>query len=392
MPLRPSHHSSDSSDDSSSDEDDGIAQIITLIPISSSYSDKEFAVKAAPDVPLPSALPPNLQIIPEVEDDDSFEFDLPPPYHGISDNALALVKRVWNSRRVAWSNQNIRHEAAAAAIAYDGTLDQAQKVPTSGPPSAPPALPPPSLPAGIQAPPPDAGPIIHAPTPDPNVPIYPRLGDLSSIHDGRYVSVDRAFRNFPTYTIRKILYLHDMLDNARSSSPSHPPRRSASLILGDDKRSAADRHPSAPVWDGRGEKISSMALGSCTNEGQSASYRRWQVLMEKTRQPRAPVRTAGISAKATTESSRMVVSTPAPVPLAVPAPAPAPAPTPTAAPSSSSSKKSQDKGRTRTSSKPKVSRFFFAKDESDSRDARSRMFSITAQFLNRRSMNDPMRL
>lgn len=48
--------------------------------------------------------------------------------------------------------------------------------------------------------------------------IFPRTGDLSSLHDSEAAMIDRAFCHYPLYTIQKVLFVHGMDTRASRSS------------------------------------------------------------------------------------------------------------------------------------------------------------------------------
>ncbi|TFY52498.1 hypothetical protein EVJ58_g9983 [Rhodofomes roseus] len=156
--------------------------------------------------------------------DDVFSIDTPPAYHGLSYHSLALTKRVWNTRRAQLSKRRptFNHTGPGSPdpfTAYDGIA-----VPPHEPDYP---LPEDYAEPAAATPPPESRIAVS----DPNVPIYPRLGDMCSIRDGRAASVDRAFCNFPLYTIRKVLYLHDMLRRAADSSCSESEQRRGALSV-----------------------------------------------------------------------------------------------------------------------------------------------------------------
>lgn len=137
--------------------------------------------------------------------------------HGHSRSALSHLKEFWHSRFDEYAKleaQTIQNTAYGGIVevnrsrdALRALLSRLTRVPNT--PPAPPEAPQPLLPSA-----------------NPNAPIYPRIGDLSSLHDSRSATLDRAFCNYPLYSINKILFLHDMLQ--RSTDPHILPNYSSS--------------------------------------------------------------------------------------------------------------------------------------------------------------------
>lgn len=192
---------------------------------------------------------------PALTTEDFFNLDTPPAYHGFSYHALALIKRVWNGRRAHWAAG--RSPDPDASAAYDGiaVAPHAPDYPIPDDYAAPAAATPPPEPRVAPA--------------DPDVPIFPRLGDLCSLRDARAAAVDRAFCNFPTYTIRKVLYLHDMM---------RPGARGCAWAAGagTDERAVSvlcEQFERAMVLEG--------PLPVCAKGWTPASFARWRILLEK---------------------------------------------------------------------------------------------------------------
>ncbi|KAI0732468.1 hypothetical protein C8Q72DRAFT_116995 [Fomitopsis betulina] len=210
------------------------------------------------DFSAPPSFPPASLLLPRPSPppcDDFFSLDTPPAYHGFSYHALALVKRVWNSRRAHWA----RHPSPDPSTAYDGIAMYEPDYPIPDDYATP----------AVATPPPES----RLAAADPDVPIFPRLGDLCSLRDTRAATVDRAFCNFPLYTIRKVLYLHDMLRPG--------PQRCAAagvqvVTVSVDERAVnvlCDQFERAMVLDA--------PLPVCAKGWSPASFARWRILLEK---------------------------------------------------------------------------------------------------------------
>ncbi|OCH85459.1 hypothetical protein OBBRIDRAFT_311776 [Obba rivulosa] len=139
-------------------------------------------------------------------------------YCGLSRQHLADTRSYWDLRRRKWMEWQAEQELLGdGSTAYDG-IEPTLDLEPSFPPSSnslqtitddilhiPPALYSPRL-ASV----------------DPSAPIFPRLGDLRSLHDAHSVVMDRAFCNVPMYTIRKVTFLHEMLHLAPTDACRTP--------------------------------------------------------------------------------------------------------------------------------------------------------------------------
>ncbi|KAI0353431.1 hypothetical protein OH77DRAFT_1427494 [Trametes cingulata] len=144
--------------------------------------------------------------------------DAPPPliHHGLSRAALQTCRQFWDHRFHlwrAWQAQVDRLDAVQAEYARDG-LRATLRYP------APPVLP---RSRGLPQSPNRREAEVRVEeqmgrrgearlqTYNPYAPIFPRLGDLRALRDPYCDWPDRAFINFPTYSIAKILWLNDLL-------------------------------------------------------------------------------------------------------------------------------------------------------------------------------------
>ncbi|KAI0941818.1 hypothetical protein AcW1_009808 [Taiwanofungus camphoratus] len=272
---------SDCSDDSGSDEDDELAQIIFFEPVDTGTCQRRTKDIVTPSFPpLPPLPPPAANTI-------DLEFPLPVINdHGLSHNALANVKRFWDTRRAQWSKWNLQNEAVqAAAAAYDGidpsdSFDTPEQDHRNSPECSHPGS---DTSCSTKA---ELSPRVACA--DPNAPIYPRLGDLSKLHDAHSAIIDRVFCNFPMYTIHKVLYLHDMLHRAlnihgRDAKPKHGAfvsARSCSPESSDDERTLVSEDDSH-IYDGHEAKLKVAHADYSAREWEWNWYARWQILMEK---------------------------------------------------------------------------------------------------------------
>ncbi|CDO68157.1 hypothetical protein BN946_scf184938.g9 [Trametes cinnabarina] len=126
-------------------------------------------------------------------------------------------------------------------------------------------------------------PRVRLQTYNPYAPIFPRLGDISALRDPYCDWYDRAYINFPTYSIHKILYLHDMLDRARPSTHP-PPHLVQDAPLPDSPASTYSTDPLEPLL--LGESHAGSPRESDARPWELHWRARWQVLVH--RQPYAP--------------------------------------------------------------------------------------------------------
>ncbi|TFY56735.1 hypothetical protein EVG20_g8814 [Dentipellis fragilis] len=130
-------------------------------------------------------------------------------HHGLSQSALQHQRWMWGARYEQWMRWHLDVERATAeASAYDGIVD------TSGiePPSSMKSRPASPSERSEQKPP--------GPT-EINPAIFPRAGDLSTLHDPKANSLDQLFHHFPLWTIKKVLYVFNM-DFRGSQKPPAP--------------------------------------------------------------------------------------------------------------------------------------------------------------------------
>ncbi|OBZ65284.1 hypothetical protein A0H81_14688 [Grifola frondosa] len=114
--------------------------------------------------------------------------------NGFSRRAFTQLKEFWNMRKAHWEQWRLHLEATEASdAAYDGIESPA------------------SYPSGQRSP--------RVASNDPTAAIYPRLGDIAKLPNVHSAHIDRAFCDLPTYTIHKILFLHDMLHREQKVSP-----------------------------------------------------------------------------------------------------------------------------------------------------------------------------
>ncbi|EPS96138.1 hypothetical protein FOMPIDRAFT_157677 [Fomitopsis schrenkii] len=245
-------------DNDDDDDDDDLGELIRF-----RLDDRDsYGLSSSPSFPpasiVPLLLPRPSSPAPPPDCDDFFSIDTPPVYHGFSYHALALVKRVWNGRRAHWA----RHPPTSSpdpSTAYDGIAMYEPDYPIPEDYAAPAAATPPPEPRLAVA--------------DPDVPIFPRLGDLCSLRDARAAAVDRAFCNFPLYTIRKVLYLHDML------------RPGAQLCAGAGMQVVRERVDERAVSVLCDQFERAMVLDAplpvCAKGWSPVSFARWRILLEK---------------------------------------------------------------------------------------------------------------
>ena len=154
------------------------------------------------------------------------------PHHGFSRSAFLLHKSFWTARHEDWLTwqanevrRRIDHDVFAHDLgnAYSGIVTGTQEV--SGPPSqSRVSMPPSSLDRSFE----EQASRGHAE--NSNAPIYPRVGDFSTLHDPRSERLDRCFFKLPLWTIQKTLYLFDMVYRASpTSSEMRPSASSRSL-------------------------------------------------------------------------------------------------------------------------------------------------------------------
>ncbi|PCH39146.1 hypothetical protein WOLCODRAFT_146865 [Wolfiporia cocos MD-104 SS10] len=249
-------YETDLSDDSDEEyDDDELAKIMSIS--AADVCSRKLA--SAQSIASSSALP---QPPPPATDSDDEIWNAPLVYHGFSYNALEMVKQVWSSRHAAWTERNVARTSMGVATSHN---DAIPILPTS--PSAPEHLPSPQHIHPSEFVTPAFAPARTSP-PDPSVPIYPRLGDLARIRDDLSASIDRTFCRFPTHTIRKMLYLHDMLHRARATGPSEFASRASAS---DDEETL--------VGGTRGRAFADEALA---RSWEHDWFARWQVLLHKT--------------------------------------------------------------------------------------------------------------
>lgn len=133
-----------------------------------------------------------------------------PADHGLSRSALSHLKGFWSVRQDEYAKLEAQL-ALSEANAYGGIWE----APRDGLRAA--------LFSRLSRP--TLCTLYETDTPRPsrtnlNAPIYPRTGDLSTLHDSRSAMVDRVFCHLPLNSINKILFLHDMLDRSNPSSPT----------------------------------------------------------------------------------------------------------------------------------------------------------------------------
>ncbi|KAI0365216.1 hypothetical protein BV20DRAFT_973529 [Pilatotrama ljubarskyi] len=259
-----------------------------------------------PPLPQSSYLPPPPSQPPAPVDSHAGtldESDAPPTlfHHGLSRSAFQTCRQFWDHRFHLWHawKQHVDHlDAIQAEYARDG-LRATLRYPPS-----------PALPRTRDTPGQGANGIIpcHAqqdtePQPpsarhsrlqtyNPYSPIFPRLGDLASLRDPYCDWPDRAFINFPTYSIAKMLFLNDMLirDQQRRRR-LHP---------------AAEPHtphsPESVYSDGLASPSAASSSSTATDSGHAESgvahdlerpwevdwRARWQVLIDRQAYPPQP--------------------------------------------------------------------------------------------------------
>ncbi|KAA1474491.1 hypothetical protein DENSPDRAFT_931695 [Dentipellis sp. KUC8613] len=132
-------------------------------------------------------------------------------HHGLSQSALQHQRWMWGARYEQWMRWHLDVERATAeASAYDGIVD------TSGiePPSSMKSRPASPSERSEQKPP---GPAEINPA------IFPRAGDLSTLHDPKANSMDQLFHHFPLWTIKKVLYVFNMDFRGSQKPPAAKP-------------------------------------------------------------------------------------------------------------------------------------------------------------------------
>lgn len=171
-------------------------------------------------------------------------------HHGLSRLAFAHRKKFWSFRaeeyhRIEIEQHHPLHHTELGFLsaedgdkddedpsneeAYDAFFEWSSSPPTSPTSSFPtsPTISPTTSPTATQNDDDDND--THSPPPAsirdwqpgcfiPQVPIYPRMGDLLQLRDERASLMDKAFNTFSLNTLAKILYLHDMLDRSEGRS------------------------------------------------------------------------------------------------------------------------------------------------------------------------------
>lgn len=255
--VMPNHHvkviTGSDSDSESDSEDDELAKIIRLTPVSV----ESLKTAKASHVPAPATPPPPPAVNPVPSAHDDFDFSAPPVYHGFSYAAFGLVKRVWDIRRDAWNNQPA---AAVAAAAYGGIALSPEPQPQDRPPLVP----------------------QRVASSDPSAPIYPRIGSLAGLHDPQSAAMDRAFCRFPMYTMRKILFLHEMLrSSSRLPPPTTPtaPQPRSPTDSDEEDTLVGDEHADEDLAKGKKRAPLSSPILTAT-EWQRTWLERWQFLVD----------------------------------------------------------------------------------------------------------------
>lgn len=127
----------------------------------------------------------------------------PPTDHGLSRSALSHLKEFWSAR----------YDEYARVEAYGGILESPHRIGLRAAFLS-------RFSRGARSP-------YHSDSPrtvrpDVNAPIYPRTGDLTILRDTRSAELDRAFSNVTLNSIKKILFLHDMLHRSSPTTPHAP--------------------------------------------------------------------------------------------------------------------------------------------------------------------------
>lgn len=234
------------SSDSSDDDDNWEFASTLLIPFQpSSSDDSDLSDDAKSDIEpqelLCKPLLPQSTSIVEAPIDISVEHEVAcisvatseeeEPYislavtdHGHSRSALSHLKEFWHSRFDDYARmeaQIMQNSAYGGIVEVNRSRDALRALLLTRLARVPNMRP---------APAPTESTCPRVPSANLNAPIYPRTGDLSSLHDSRSATLDRAFCNYPLYSINKILFLHDMLHRSTSTHP-FPHKDSAAAAL-----------------------------------------------------------------------------------------------------------------------------------------------------------------
>ncbi|CCM06002.1 uncharacterized protein FIBRA_08245 [Fibroporia radiculosa] len=283
FPLSQHIIGSDDPDSSSdSDEDDDLAQAIRCAPVRVELRPGTASTFGLPSLRPPSPLPlPTSPPCATTEEVDIFS--IPPSYHGFSYNALALVRKVWNTRCRQFSHCPTESDPVKpnAHTSYAGLF----------PPTCSPTR---GFFHSTDTPSNDyrqIPPFPRVASSNPNVPIYPRIGDISSLRDDDPAALDRVFCHFPLYTIRKTLYLHDVQQQGQGDTHNLHLPYSDSSTGSDDEQTLVGEEPSCKrVNDNFSANVvsDSMFLPLTARRWQYDWLLRWQTHMDPSSQEYPP--------------------------------------------------------------------------------------------------------
>ncbi|KAI0657862.1 hypothetical protein C8Q70DRAFT_245152 [Cubamyces menziesii] len=247
-------------------------------------------------VPPPPAQPPSP--IEDLDDDPPTLF-----HHGLSRAAFAASREFWDQRYYLWLTwqEHVDHlDAIQANYARDGlratlcyppspALPRTRDTPGQGANGINPDLR--DAPPHPPSPPPHWHRRSRLQTYNPYAPIFPRMGDLAALRDPYCDWPDRAFINFPTYCVHKILYLHDMLFRERELKQKRAglsplsqecvPDSPASMYSTDSSGTDSDGNTASPATCG--DAIQDQDV---SRPWELTWRARWQVLID--RQPYPP--------------------------------------------------------------------------------------------------------
>ncbi|KAH9912105.1 uncharacterized protein BXZ73DRAFT_82497 [Epithele typhae] len=157
----------------------------------------------------------------------------PHAHYGWSNHALSNLKAMlWYRRHYAWwvYDETLRHYASSPSSSSSSSpMSSFPSTPSNYLPESP-VLPrsrdtPWFTANGIQPPSHDHSLTRHGAHPeprwqcfDPRSAIFPRVGDISDLHDPYSEAIDRAFLHWPSYGLSKAVFLNDMLRRVREAT------------------------------------------------------------------------------------------------------------------------------------------------------------------------------
>lgn len=229
-----------------------------------------------PPILVPDAFPD--QDLPSLSIQTDLPVHSPPPlrpmfpHHGLSRSALQHQKWLWNTRYDEWMQWRADVKTAEAEMGPYGGISNAAV------PEPPPLRRP-------RAPSPMPSDTEHASVgkkAELNEKIFPRTGDITSLHDPQVARLDQTFSNYPLWTIQKVLFVCSM--DTRGGSPLS---RELGKVNHHGDRQCTDAPPGTmkgaemktPVVVPHGQPTSESAIPLLTKLNWEQSWHtRWEVL------------------------------------------------------------------------------------------------------------------